>query len=68
MEYNKYLTVKKYYIVKQTRLSEEGENKNLPFIRKIYVRKFNKIGILIHYLAYNKVKKRKQRYLPLKQK
>ena len=32
------------------------------------VRKFNKIGILIHYLAYNKVKKRKQRCLPLKQK
>ena len=68
MEYNKYLMVKKYYIVKQTRLLEEGENKNLPFIRKINVRKFNKIGILIHYLAYNKVKKRKQRYLPLKQK
>ena len=61
MEYNKYLMVKKYYIVKQTRLSEEGENKNLPFIRKINVRILRKIGILIHYLAYNKVKKRKQR-------
>ena len=40
-------------------LDNVAEKSKFGKMNKIYVRKFNKIGILIHYLAYNKVKKRK---------